>query len=233
MQLKNVLNNRALAVVAGAAVIAVLGTSAGYAAGQIGSNDIQDDSVRSIDVKDGTLKLRDLTDAAVAALEGGTGPAGPAGAAGAAGPAGPAGTKGDTGAAGPAGPAGAIGPAGTPGIPGPAGVSGYEVQTYDYIKGLNGNVYGAGDGAIATVACSSQSKVAVAGGYQILNPEAWTDGTSVLSSFPGRMDWNASPPAPLPNRNDGWIVQLNVPNGPSQTHVGRDLRVWVVCVNAS
>ncbi|MCW2796697.1 hypothetical protein [Nocardioides sp.] len=182
MQFKKLLNNRVTAVIGGAAVVAILGSSAGYAAGQIGSEDIQNDSIRGIDVMDGTLKTKDLSDGAYSAFH---------------------------------------------------GLSGYEVNTYDYIKGVDGNVYGAGDAAIATVACTSQSKVAVSGGYQILNSEAMTDGTTVLSSFPGRMDWSANPPAPLPNRNDGWILQLNVPDGTSDTHIGRDLRAWVICVDAN
>jgi hypothetical protein len=68
----------ALAVSVMALVVALGGTS--YAAGLIGSADIRDDSVRSIDVKDGTLRQKDLRFDA-------TGPVGPAG------PDGPAGTS--------------------------------------------------------------------------------------------------------------------------------------------
>jgi hypothetical protein len=68
----------ALAVSVMALVVALGGTS--YAAGLIGSADIRDDSVRSIDVKDGTLRQKDLRFDA-------TGPVGPAG------PEGPAGTS--------------------------------------------------------------------------------------------------------------------------------------------
>jgi hypothetical protein len=68
----------ALAVSVMALVVALGGTS--YAAGLIGSADIRDDSVRSIDVKDGTLRQKDLRFDA-------TGPVGPAG------PNGPAGTS--------------------------------------------------------------------------------------------------------------------------------------------
>ena len=80
MQVKKILDSRFAAVVAGGAVIAVLGASAGYAANTIRSVDIVDGTIRSIDVKDGTLKVADLSPAARAALQGARGPAGPAGA---------------------------------------------------------------------------------------------------------------------------------------------------------
>jgi hypothetical protein len=64
MGFKTFLNSRFGAVATGSVAIALLGGSAGYAAGQIGSNDIQDDSIRSIDVKDGTIRDRDLSESA-------------------------------------------------------------------------------------------------------------------------------------------------------------------------
>jgi hypothetical protein len=106
------------------------------------------------------------------------------------------------------------------------GVSGYEVMTWDYDN--------AGPGAVATVACSDQSKVAVGGGYFIRNANntdmstrpnvALENGAGVIASFPGRMDWNTN--TPKPNRNDGWIVQFNDKmTGP--------VTLYVMCVNAA
>lgn len=73
----------AMAVSVMALVVAMGGTS--YAAAMIGSADIKDDSVRSVDVKDGTLKKRDLRFDATGAQgpEGPAGPEGPEGPAGA------------------------------------------------------------------------------------------------------------------------------------------------------
>ena len=66
MQFKNV------AVLSTAGVIAALALGAGgaYAANQIGSAGITNDSVRSIDVKDQTLRVRDLRPGAVTRLQG-------------------------------------------------------------------------------------------------------------------------------------------------------------------
>ena len=79
-----------VAVLASAALLAsVAGGS--YAAGTL---------ITSQQIKDGTIKVKDLNKLTVTALKGQTGPAGPAGAKGA------TGSKGDAGPAGPAGPAG-------------------------------------------------------------------------------------------------------------------------------
>jgi hypothetical protein len=145
----------------------------------------------------------------------------------------------EQGAAGPAGPAG---PAGAP------GVSGYEVATFSY------NNVGAGN--IATVACSA-GKVAVAGGYwfhtagdnnfDFAHP-AITNGSGVIASFPGRMDFDGVDNIPntpddntvKPNDNSGWIVQLNSRPGqdpdeaPADPEVDFDQRLtlYAICVNA-
>ncbi len=60
MQLKNI------AVIGVSAAIAAVGIGIGaggsaYADSLLGSAGIQDDSVRSVDVKDGTLRLKDMT----------------------------------------------------------------------------------------------------------------------------------------------------------------------------
>jgi hypothetical protein len=95
MGIKRVLNSRLAAVGAGAAVLAVLAGGAGFAAGQINSGDIQNDSIRGADIKDGNLKLKEFHRSAITGLKGEDGARGPAGPAGPEGPQGPAGAPGD------------------------------------------------------------------------------------------------------------------------------------------
>lgn len=68
-----------------------LGGTSAYAVSTIGSRDIQNDSVRSIDVKDRTLRVKDLNPSAVQRLKGRQGARGPVGPVGPGGPVGPAG----------------------------------------------------------------------------------------------------------------------------------------------
>ena len=198
------------AVAAGVVAVLAIGTGGAVAGSLVTSSDIKDETIRSRDVADGTLRIRDLRSGAVSELKGKTGPAG---------------TNGTNGVN------------GTNGKNGTNGVSGYEVQTYDYIAGKQdtpaepgeGPGYGgAGQGAIATVACSDVTKKAVGGGYWFKSANAQTEGWTAIASFPGRMDWDADPVTPKPGRVDGWIVQLNSP--PTLERV--DLTVYVICVNA-
>ena len=119
---------------------------------------------------------------------------------------------------------------------GPAGASGYEVRTWRYstddANTDSGSEYvGVGSGAIATVACST-GKIAIGGGYRFksqgdngFNPQALHDGSGVVASFPGRMDWNTN--TVKPNDNSGWIVQVN------KKVTLADMTVYAICVNAS
>ena len=144
----------------------------------------------------------------------------------AAGHAGAQGPKGDTGATGAQGPQG-------PGSQ--AGVSGYEVRTWRYSKDdansdMGPGYVGVGGGAIATVACSP-GKVAIGGGYRFTSPgdngfnsQALSDGSGVVASFPGRMDWSTN--TVKPNDNSGWIVQVN-----NKVNAA-DMTLYVICVNA-
>jgi len=70
MGFKRALNSRVVAVGAGAAVLALLAGGAGYAAGQIDSGDIEDETILSRDVKDGKLRLKDLSDGTQKNLQG-------------------------------------------------------------------------------------------------------------------------------------------------------------------
>ena len=175
-------------------------------------------------IKPGTVGLVNLTHAARGALTGAKGDAGTPGA------------KGETGATGSTGATGAQGPQGKDGKDGKDGASGYEVRTWRYSKvdaeSDSGPGYvGVGGGAIATVACST-GKVALGGGYRFtsegdngFNSQALSDGSGVIASFPGRMDWNTN--TVKPNNNTGWIVQVN-----DKVNLA-DMTLYVICANAS
>jgi hypothetical protein len=223
-----------------AALVAVLAITSG--AGAFSAKSYLIGSSKQI--KAGAISLSDLSSNARKALhgqkgsKGDTGPAGPTGVAGAtgpAGPAGPAGATGATGATGPAGPAGEIGATGPQGPKGQDGVSGYEVNTWRYSKedansDMGPGYVGVGGGAIATVACSP-GKVALGGGYRFtsegdngFNAQALSDGSGVIASFPGRMDWSNN--TVKPHDNSGWIVQVN-----DKVNLA-DMTLYVICANA-
>jgi hypothetical protein len=140
------------------------------------------------------------------------------------------GPKGDTGATGPQGPAGVAG------APGKTGISGYEVDTWRYSKDdansdMGPGYVGVGGGAIATVACTP-GKVALGGGYWFtsehdngFNSQALSDGSGVVASFPGRMDWSTT--TVKPGDESGWIVQVN-----SKVNLA-DMTLYVICANVS
>jgi hypothetical protein len=169
----------------------------------------------SSQIKDGTVRLADLAPGARKALHGNPG------------------AKGDLGPAGPQGPKGNAGPQGPKGSD---GISGYEVRTWRYSKDdansdAGPGYVGVGSGAIATVACSD-GKVAIGGGYRFtsehdngFNSQALRDGSGVIASFPGRMDWNTN--TVKPNNNTGWIVQVN------DKVNAADMTLYVICANAN
>jgi hypothetical protein len=97
-------------VVAAIALMATAGAGA-TAALMISGKQIKDNSVTSQDIKNRSLKVKDLSTKAQTKLKGRTGATGAAGARGPAGPAGPAGSS------------------GLPGLPGIPGLSGFEVIT--------------------------------------------------------------------------------------------------------
>jgi Collagen triple helix repeat (20 copies) len=178
----------------------------------------------SSQIKAGAVSLSDLSPAARKALHGDKG------AQGSAGPAGPQGPKGAAGPQGPKGDTGAQGPQGL------AGLSEYEVRTWRYSKDdansdMGPGYVGVGSGAIATVACSP-GKVALGGGYWFtsehdngFNSQAVSDGSGVVASFPGRMDWSTN--TVKPNDNSGWIVQVN-----SKVNAA-DMTLYVICANVN
>ena len=189
--------------------------------------------VTSSQIANGTITLADIHSSAKAALKGqrgetgAQGPVGAQGSQGSVGPQGATGAKGDT---------GAIGPAGAKGDKGDSGATGYEVRTWRYsMDDANSDAgpgyVGVGSGAIATVACSP-GKVALGGGYRFtsegdngFNSHAVSDGSGVVASFPGRMDWDTN--TVKPNNNTGWIVQVN-----NKVNAA-DMTLYVICVNAN
>jgi hypothetical protein len=187
----------------------------------------------SSQIKDGSVALPDLSAGARRALQGQKGDPGANGLQGQTGARGP---TGDRGANGPQGQKGDAGAAGQPGHDGAPGVSGYEVHTWRYSRDVEnsdmGPEYpGVGSGAIATVACSP-GKVAIGGGYRFtsehdngFNSQALSDGSGVIASFPGRMNWDTN--EVKPNDNSGWIVQVN-----DKVNVA-EMTLYVVCVNAN
>ena len=184
----------------------------------------------SSQIKDGSVALPDLSAGARKALQGQKGDTGANGPQGQAGAQGPKGDRGANGAQGPKGDPGA------PGAQGAKGVSGYEVRTWRYSKDaensdMGSGYVGVGSGAIATVACST-GKVAIGGGYRFTSeqnngfqPQALSDGSGVIASFPGRMNWDTN--EVKPGDNSGWIVQVN------DKVNAADMTLYVVCVNAA
>jgi hypothetical protein len=178
-------------------------------------------------IKDGVVTLADLSPNAHNALRGEKGAKGNTGATG---------RKGAKGVPGATGPKGDTGATGARGPQGSAGVSGYEVRTWRYSKDdansdMGPGYVGVGGGAIATVACSP-GKVAIGGGYRFtsehdngFNSQALSNGSGVIASFPGRMDWTTN--TVKPNNNSGWIVQVN-----NNVNLA-DMTLYVICVNAN
>ena len=78
-------------------VLGLVGAGTATAAKMITGKEIQDRTVKGVDIAKGTLKTNHLTDGAKAELQGATGPAGQQGPAGPAGPAGLAGADGKDG----------------------------------------------------------------------------------------------------------------------------------------
>jgi len=110
-------------VVAALALMLAAGTGA-TASLLITGKQIKDNSITSQDIKNKTLKVKDLSTKAQTKLKGRTGATGETGARGPAGPAGPAGPKGDSGLPGLDGLQGLQGIQGIPGIQGIQGVPG-------------------------------------------------------------------------------------------------------------
>jgi len=192
MKERTVMNRKIAAIAAATIGVLVLTGTGGAVAGSL---------ITSKDIKDGSIKVRDLGPGVQKGLKSTQGPKGNQGNQG---PAGPAGSKGD------------VGPKGDQGV---SGLTGAVYRVADYGTG----------GGRASVACAdteaeSQKYTAIAGGVQSDDSTGTTTATQpVTSSFPGRMDWSTN--QPKPNRLDGWIVNFGSGGQPVDV-----LRVWALCV---
>jgi hypothetical protein len=190
MQKRNIV----ITTIAAAATVAALGMGGAQAASNrlLGSNDIKDHSI----------KVKDLAPSTVTSLQGKQGPAGPAGADGVDGK---NGVDGKDGAQGPAGPAGAQGPAGPAGADGADGAG--AVTTYTRTDTV---AVPAGEDASVNVGCAT-GDVATGGGVA-------THGDNVLvyENIPDYVHDSTVP--------NGWMGRAH-----GGTEAGQ-LDVWVVCV---
>lgn len=158
-----------------------------------GGTAVAGDLIGSVDVKDNSLRSKDVRDGTIKKRD--LYPA-------LAQQLEPTTTTVNTGAQGATGPRGA---AGANGEDGKDGVSGYEVRSWDYTV-VSG-------GGIATMTCPV-GKVALGGGYWLKDAAALTNGTTVVRSMPGVMDWNANQPKDTGDSavdDRGWIIQVNKP----------------------
>ena len=207
--LNRITRSRRVPAIAGAVlVVAVIGGGTATAANLVTSSEVKDDSLRSRDVHNGSLRVKDLTDRAVTTLQsgGGTGATGTTGAAGA------KGDKGDKGA---------------------NGLLGAFYATAFYNVGDTN----AGAIATVACDPTSTAFTAISGGVQVLGiggtqgeiDAANSRNTPVSSSFPGRMDWSTN--SPKPNRLDGWIVQFGGNAGATSDKDPLKVKVWALCVS--
>jgi hypothetical protein len=134
-----------------AAFVALGGTA--YAVTKIGSDEIIDDSVRSKDIRDGTIRNRDLSP--TLAL--------PAGVPGPQGPQGEKGEKGDPCL--PSDPA-CVGPEGPPGDPGPPGAANVHFRTHP----IDTHVDPGGTTGPLVQECEP-GEIAIQGGVTLVNPD--------------------------------------------------------------
>jgi hypothetical protein len=195
---------RGVALVASAAILALLAGGGGaIAASLITSADIKDKTIKKVDLAKNAVETQKVKDGTLKLADLNK-KANDAIATGV-GPQGPQGPKGDK---------------------GDAGVTGAYFSVAFYNAG-NTNA-----GAIATVACKAQTDSAISGGVQVLglDEDANSRNTPVSSSFPGRMDFAATPPAPKPNRLDGWIVQFGGTAGAVSDAAPEKVKVWALCV---
>lgn len=150
------MKNRLTTVAVGASILVALGGVGGaVAAGQIGSNGIKDNSVRSVDIKNDNLRMQDFRPAVRKAIR-------THAADGQDGVDGRNGKDGAPGAQGPAGPAGAAGPAGPAGEPGLSNVRADEPY---------GQVAPANSVSVAFATCPD-GKAAIGGGFRLNAPES-------------------------------------------------------------
>lgn len=136
------------------------------------------------------------------------------------------GAKGATGATGKTGATGTTGAPGSAGPAGPQGVSGLSGAFYataTYTNGADGWATAGCYPQGSTSDADSQKYTAIAGGVEEDDASGnnGPSGSSVIASFPGRMDWSTN--SPKPGRVDGWVVGLSGGNN-------TPLKVYALCV---
>jgi len=123
-----------------------------------------------------------------------------------------------------------LNPHGKPGTNGTDGEDGHDGVFGAYYSQAFYNVGDTNAGAIATVACSNVTDVALSGGVEVLGLDAGANSrnTPVSSSFPGRMNWDTN--TPREGRLDGWIVQFGGNAGEVSDKAPEKVRVWALCL---
>jgi hypothetical protein len=165
--LNRIIRSHRVPAIAGAVlVIAVIGAGSATAANLVTSKDVKDDSLRSRDVHNGSLKVKDLTDRAVKTLQAG----------GATGATGAKGDKGDKGLLG-------------------AFYATAFYNIGDTNAGAIATV-ACDPTSTAFTAISGGVQVLGIGDTQGEIDAANSRNTPVSSSFPGRMDWSTNSPKP-------------------------------------
>lgn len=197
-------NNRVLAVgIATASLIALGGVGGATASGLVHSRDIANNTVRGVDVHNGTIGKREFNGYTVNWIKSQAGRDGEDGQDGARGPVGPQGPQGEQGEAGPQGPAG---PAGAAGAPGKDGVSGYVIE---------GPEARWSNGAGTTTASCPDGKVALGGGFTV---QGIRGGDAVVKT---------SQPVYVSQTNaSGWQVS-GVATGEA------NVKAWVICASVT
>lgn len=220
--MRNIIKSRVAAVSVGALIIASFAGVGGAVAGSlVTSQDIKNGTVRSIDVANGTLGMRDLNTFTKSRINQ-PGPAGEQGEPGRNGADGKDGATGAQGPAGAAGPAGAQGPAGKAGADGKDGVSGLESDgpypgATALADGDNSEALWVGDeGATlqrSWVQCPA-GKSAVGGGFSRADEGAAAfRGIQVVTSQPAQFANGAEVYQPIEGDADGsfvpnaWLVE--------------------------
>ena len=185
-------------------------SSASVAAVMISGNQIKKNTVTSAQIKNKTIKTKDMSPKARTQLKGNKGADGAPGAKGdqgEEGPAGASGAKGDQGPSGPAGPKGATGPQGPIGATGPAGTS---------------NTYTKNDNSVTTYGSPTTTSATVmqldllAGSYVVIS-KAMVVGASTTGAFaycalvaPGASDTSAADVAG-PSTTALWLTNSHSP----------------------
>lgn len=192
-----------LTLTASAAALVLTSTGGAVAGSLVTSKQIADNTVRSVDIKNGTLNLRDIRPAARAALQGQDGADGEQGPAGVAGPAGEA--SGVAGPTGPAGPRGATGGPGQPGLPGDDGVDGF--ADFQRLTAQTANSYADSNTGVET----AYQAIPCPAGTNAISGEYWFSANGGGPPAVGTAAFQTSRTDFL-NGIDGWVVLAQGPD---------------------